>query len=123
VPGAVRAVEAPDALRGLIHLGKGRNRVMRSILRKSWRAPSMAAAGCLVLGLALASGSQPAAAQGTPAQRAACERDAYRLCNEFVPDERTTAACLRRHRMSLSPACRAVFSGRGARKARGHRRY
>lgn len=79
--------------------------------------PSLAAASCLVLGLALAAGSTatPAAAQGTPAQRAACEQDAYRLCSQFIPDENSTASCLRRYRMNLSPACRAVFSGRASR--------
>jgi hypothetical protein len=89
-----------------------------------WRAPLQTAASCLVLGLALAAGSPatPAAAQGTPAQRAACEQDAYRLCMEFIPDENRTANCLRRKRMSLSPACRALFTGRAGRKARASSR-
>jgi len=77
-----------------------------------WRAPSIAVAGCLLLGLALAVSTTPAAAQGTPAQRAACEQDAYRFCSQYIPDESRTANCLRRHRVSLSPACRAMFSGR-----------
>jgi hypothetical protein len=72
----------------------------------------MAAAGCLLFGLALAAPATPAAAQGTPAQRAACEQDAYRFCSQYIPDENRTASCLRRHRVSLSPPCRALFSGR-----------
>ena len=78
---------------------------------------STAATGCLFLGLALiATPATPAAAQGTPEQRAACEQDAYRLCSQYIPDENRTANCLRRHRVSLSPACRRLFSsGRGRR--------
>jgi len=75
---------------------------------------STAATGCLLLGLALI--ATPAGAQGTPEQRAACERDAYRFCSQFIPDENRTANCLRRHRVSLSPACRALFSGRRPRR-------
>jgi len=81
----------------------------------------MTAAGCLMLGLALAAPAAPAAAQGTPAQRAACEQDAYRLCSQFIPDENRTTNCLRRHRISLSPPCRALLSGKGARKSRSSR--
>jgi hypothetical protein len=66
-------------------------------------------AGCL-LGLVLIAGATPAAAQGTPEQRAACEQDAYRLCSQYIPDENRTANCLRRNRVSLSPACRRLFS-------------
>ena len=86
---------------------------MKYVSSKHWRAPWWSAAGCLLLGLALTAASPTtAAAQGTPAQRAACEQDAYRLCMEFVPNERRIASCLSRKRMSLSPACRALFSGR-----------
>jgi len=89
-------------------------------LSNQWRTPSRAAAGFVLLGLALAAAAPAtsASAQGTPAQRAACEQEAYRLCSDVVPDENRTASCLRRHRMSLSPACRAVLSGKGARRSR-----
>ncbi|MFL6975582.1 MAG: cysteine rich repeat-containing protein [Xanthobacteraceae bacterium] len=69
----------------------------------------MAATGCVLL--ALTSVPTPAAAQGTPEQRAACEQDAYRFCSQYIPDENRTASCLRRHRVSLSPPCRRLFSG------------
>jgi hypothetical protein len=72
---------------------------------------STAATGCLLLGFALIAAATPAAAQGTPEQRAACEQDAYRLCSQYIPDERRTGACLRRNRIKLSPACRRLFSG------------
>lgn len=96
-------------------------RVMRYVSLKRGRAPWTAAC-CVLLGLALTavSPATPAAAQGTPAQRAACEQDAYRLCMEFVPDEPRIANCLSRKRMSLSPACRAMFTG--SRKARASSR-
>jgi hypothetical protein len=70
------------------------------------------AAGCL-LGLALMMAATPAAAQGTQEQRAACEQDAYRFCSQYIPDENRTASCLRRYRVSLSPACRRLMSGSG----------
>jgi hypothetical protein len=94
--------------------------MMRCVLSKRWRAPWSGPAYCVVLGLALAAGlpATPAAAQGTPAQRAACEQDAYRLCMEFVPDEPRIANCLSRKRMSLSRACRALFTGKSSRRAR-----
>jgi len=94
---------------------------MTSVFSKVWRVPIAAAAGVL-LGLTLAAmPTTPAAAQGTPAQRAACEQDAFRLCSEFIPDEGRTASCLRRHRLNLSPSCRALLSGKGG-KARSSRR-
>jgi hypothetical protein len=71
---------------------------------------STAATACLLLSLALI--ATPAAAQGTPEQRAACEQDAYRFCSQYIPDERRTGNCLRANRVKLSPACRRLFSGR-----------
>ena len=45
------------------------------------------AAGLALLGLVLACASLPARAlQWTPQQRVACEPDAMRLCNQYVPD-------------------------------------
>jgi len=52
----------------------------------------------------------PAAAQGTPEQRQACQPDAMRLCSEFVPDVERITACMVKNRIRLSPACRSVFS-------------
>jgi hypothetical protein len=100
-----RRLSPKDPLRGLCHTLQG-DCVMRTVLSSDWRA---ALAGCL-LGLALMVVATPAAAQGTPEQRAACEQDAYRLCSQYIPDERRTGNCLRRHRINLSPACRRLFS-------------
>ncbi|WP_363346388.1 hypothetical protein [Methylocystis echinoides] len=49
----------------------------------------------------------PAMAQGTAAQRAACEDDAYRFCQAQVPDAIAIEKCLRASVASISPACRA----------------
>jgi hypothetical protein len=109
--GVAQAASPKDPVRGLCQTLQG-DCVMRTVLSSDWRAPSMA--GCL-LGLVLIAAATPAAAQGTPEQRAACEQDAYRLCSQYIPDERRTGNCLRRNRISLSPACRRLFSGRGRR--------
>jgi hypothetical protein len=63
-------------------------------------------------GLALWLGLSPAAAQGTPEQRAACEGDAMRLCQQFVPDVQRITACMSQKRRYLSPRCRVHFSGK-----------
>ena len=60
--------------------------------------------------------AQPAAAQGTPEQRAACEGDAQRLCSAYIPDVDRVRACMAQHRRYLSPRCRAVFEGGPRRK-------
>jgi type II secretory pathway component PulL len=66
--------------------------------------------GCALLSL-------PAAAQGTPEQRAACQGDAQRLCGQYIPDVDRITACMSQKRRYLTPRCRAVFSG-GAKKKR-----
>jgi type II secretory pathway component PulL len=60
----------------------------------------------------------PAAAQGTPEQRAACESDATRLCGQFVPDIQRITSCMAQKRRYLSPGCRAVFDGGATRRRR-----
>jgi hypothetical protein len=88
---------------------------MDTALPKLW--PIMAAAALIGLGLAFAS-SPAAAQQWSPEQRAACEPDAMRLCQPYLPDIGRTRACMVHYRRYLSPACRAVFDGgrRGARR-------
>jgi type II secretory pathway component PulL len=72
-----------------------------------------------LLALALAFAISPAAAQQwTPQQRAACEPDAMRLCNQYVPDVQRTSACMSHYRRYLSPACRAVLYGSQRKKLR-----
>jgi type II secretory pathway component PulL len=58
--------------------------------------------------------SSPAAAQGTPEQRAACENDAMRLCGDYVPDERRITACMSAKRCYLSRSTSAAASSTAA---------
>jgi hypothetical protein len=70
-------------------------------------------------GLALTFASLPAAAQQwTPQQRAACEPDAMRLCNQYIPDVQRVSACMSAYRRYLNPACRAVLYGGQRKKLR-----
>src|ERR1700758_5638298 len=78
----------------------------------------IAAAAAVLLGLALTFASGPAAAQQwTPEQRAACEPDAMRLCQAYIPDVDRVRGCMAHYRRYLSPRCRALFEG-GAKKRR-----
>ncbi len=56
-----------------------------------------------------------ALAQGTRAQRTACERDSHRLCAEAEPDAIAVEKCLKSHMASLSTACKRQFGGHGRR--------
>ena len=63
--------------------------------------------------------SSPAAAQQwTPEQRAACEPDAMRLCNQYVPDVQRVSACMSHYRRYLSPR---LPGGVRRRRAQGRR--
>jgi len=50
-------------------------------------------------------GAAPAAAQHV------CQGDAFRLCNEFIPDRGKVASCLFKQKRNLTPACRAEMGG------------
>jgi hypothetical protein len=65
----------------------------------------------VLFGIALMLVPVPAAAQGTPEQRAACEGDAMRLCGQFRDIQQITA-CMQQNRRYLSPRCRAEFGKR-----------
>ena len=62
-----------------------------------------------LIALALAFFAWPAEAQPTPAQRQACEQDAYRLCQDAIPDEQRVRQCLVRNMRRLNPTCRSAF--------------
>jgi len=75
----------------------------------------LSAAFCLALTFA----SLPVAAQQwTPQQRSACEPDAMRLCNQYIPDVQRVSACMSAYRRYLSPTCRAVLYGGQRKKLR-----
>jgi hypothetical protein len=67
-----------------------------------------------VVAFVLATPLTDAAAQsepGTPAQKAACRPDVYRLCAAEIPNVRDITRCLQRKMSQLNPNCRAVFEG------------
>ncbi|HWV42815.1 hypothetical protein [Pseudorhodoplanes sp.] len=55
--------------------------------------------------------ASPAAAQGTVAQREACEGDAFRFCSEFIPFVHAIENCLARNIRKLTPACQVQMRG------------
>jgi hypothetical protein len=46
--------------------------------------------------------------RGTEEQRAACQPDVFRLCNDAIPVSDRIVACLNSHRQQLSPANRLL---------------
>ncbi len=85
-------------------------------------APALFRAGLLLtLGLTVA---LPAAAQEPINPERACKDDAFRFCNDLIPDRDKVGACLRRNARRLSPDCRTVVAGgAGRRPAPRHRTY
>jgi hypothetical protein len=63
----------------------------------------------------------PAAAQGTIAQREACEGDAFKFCSNFIPMVHAIENCLYKNMRNLTPACRIQMRG-GATTATTRRR-
>jgi hypothetical protein len=53
----------------------------------------------------------PATAQGTVAQREACEGDAFKFCSEFIPFVHAIENCLARNLRKLTPACQIQMRG------------
>lgn len=41
--------------------------------------------------------------------REACTHDAFRLCNDLIPDEQRVRDCLAVHTKNLSPLCKTAF--------------
>lgn len=82
---------------------------MKSLELKRIARMSLAATG-LLIGLALTPVSVTAQ-EMSPEQ--ACKDDAFRLCDQFIPDRDKVGACLRQKARSLSPACRTFVVGGG----------
>lgn len=59
----------------------------------------------------LPSAVSPASAQGTVAQREACEGDAFKFCSEFIPFVHAIENCLARNIRKLTPACQIQMRG------------
>jgi hypothetical protein len=75
---------------------------------------TLIAAVFVLTGLALLSPSSASAY--TQAEQQACQDDAFRLCNDAIPDERRVKACLLHNMRRLSPACRRAFRSGGRRR-------
>lgn len=48
--------------------------------------------------------------RGSMEDQLACTPDVYRLCSQYVPDEDSIVACLKRNVSNLSAACHKVFT-------------
>jgi hypothetical protein len=81
---------------------------------------SLAAAG-LALGLAIAAPAQ--AQQSTINPEQACRDDAFKFCNNEIPDRTKVGACLRKHARSLSKDCRTVVTGGGGSRKSTKKRH
>src|SRR5271154_6469134 len=77
------------------------------------RGAAVFAAAILVSVLTFSSAN--AQYRGTPEMQQACTPDVMRLCNAEIPDVERITACMKRNRMSLTPACGTVF-GVGVRR-------
>jgi Cysteine rich repeat len=51
--------------------------------------------------------------EGTPEDRAACEADVRRYCQNAIPDNMRVLACLQQNRQRIAPACRGVLEKYG----------
>ena len=81
---------------------------------------SLTVAG-LWLGLAGVASAQ--APQSTINPEQACRDDAFKFCNNDIPDRTKVGACLRRNARSLSRDCRTVITGGGGARKTTRKHY
>jgi hypothetical protein len=67
----------------------------------------------LAAGFAFALATAAHAFEPTSADRAACDKDAFRLCLSAMPSKAAVMQCLRAKKADLSPRCREQFAKRG----------
>jgi hypothetical protein len=53
--------------------------------------------------------SPSAHGEATPAERAACQQDAFRLCTHAIPDRERVRSCLRQNMRRISALCRSAL--------------
>lgn len=81
--------------------------------------------GAISLGASVSAG----AVEITQQERDACTPDAFRLCQNEIPDIPRVTACMEANKRNLSPACRAVFDSMSAQvdkpviRHHGHHKY
>jgi len=64
----------------------------------------------LALGIALVLAAGTVAAAESAEDQAACQDDAFRVCQQTIPDRERTFQCMMANKDALSPACRAVIA-------------
>jgi hypothetical protein len=72
----------------------------------------------VMFGVAMLTLPQPAGAQWSAAQKAACQGDAMRLCSQSMADPGQLNACMSRNSSKVSAGCRAAMGGGGKKKKR-----
>ena len=74
-------------------------------------------ASVAMFGVVLLAVPEPAAAQFSAAQQAACGGDAQRLCSSSMADPKQLSACMNRNASKVSAGCKAAMGG-GKKKKR-----
>ena len=69
----------------------------------------------LVLAFTLVMLSHSAQAEPTPAERAACQEDAFKFCHYAIPSRDRVRSCLRENMRRISPVCRGALQRSRAR--------
>jgi hypothetical protein len=59
-----------------------------------------------IIAIMILSGAAPALAE-TPEGRQACMNDAFRVCQDAIPDRERVFKCLAAHKDAISPTCRS----------------
>jgi len=72
----------------------------------------------VMFGLALLAMPEPAGAQWSAAQRAACQGDAQRLCAQSLADPGQLTACMQRNASKVSKGCRTAMGAGGGKKSK-----
>ena len=76
-----------------------------------------------VAGLWLGLAGVASAQQSTINPEQACRDDAFKFCNNEIPDRAKVGACLRKHARSLSKDCRTVVTGGGGSRKSTKKRH
>jgi hypothetical protein len=75
------------------------------------------------LWLGLSGTASAQAPQSTINPEQACKDDAFKFCNNDIPDRTKVGACLRRNARSLSKDCRTVITGGGGARKTTRKHY
>ncbi|HUI96883.1 MAG TPA: cysteine rich repeat-containing protein [Xanthobacteraceae bacterium] len=87
------------------------------------RVPRLLAVAGLLVGILPGLALPAAAQQPTINPEQACKDDAFKFCNDLIPDREKVGACLRRNARKLTKDCHTVVLGGGAPHRAPHRTY